>query len=135
MVTTYIRRLGGDWRPRSITKTALEQGAYMKIWSFFRPNLVKFIVLIVALSLALLVIMERDATSKVTWNVSRGVPLPFLTITEYRGPCPPINFCTEVNMQSIHFLQLTLDILWWHIIACILFWISEKTWRKLTAHT
>ena len=93
----------------------------MKALFFLRPNLVKLIVMMIAMLLTLLVITERDATSKVTWNEHRGAPLPFLTLAKYEGPCPPLGFCTEVHIQTLHPFELLLDALGWYIVSCLLF--------------
>lgn len=102
---------------------------FMKIWFFLCPNLVKLIILTIIISLTLLVVTEREATSKVTWSESRGVPLPFLTLVEYRGPCLPLNFCTKISVQNIFPLELLLNLLGWYIISCILFLAYEKIFK------
>ena len=96
---------------------------FMKIWFFLRPNLVKLIILMIVILSSLSVVTEREATSKVTWSEKRGVPWPFLTLTEYQGPCPPVNFCTKVYIQTFHPFELLLDILGWYVISCILFFL------------
>jgi hypothetical protein len=102
---------------------------YMKVWLFLRPNAIKLVILMTAMSLTLLVVTEREATSKVTWDENRGAPLPFLTITKYRGPCPPLNFCTKVYVQTLHPSKILLDILGWYVISCTLFLGYKRIFR------
>jgi hypothetical protein len=94
---------------------------FTKVLLFFRPGLFKVVVLVVAMSLTLLVIVEREATSKVSWDQTRGAPFPFLVLTEYRGPCPPLNdFCIRFYFQAIYPVELLLDALIWYIVSCTL---------------
>jgi hypothetical protein len=101
----------------------------IKIWFFLRPNLVKLVILTIIISLTLLVVTEREATSKVTWSERRGIPLPYLTLLEYRGPCPPLNFCTKVSIQNIYPFELLFNIFGWYIVSCILFLAYEKRFK------
>ena len=98
----------------------------MSIWLFLRPTVIKLAILVAIVSITLLVAIEREATSKVTWNESRGAPFPFLTLVEYRGPCPPLNFCTKVSSHSLRPLALLVDILGWYAVSCILAWGYER---------
>lgn len=91
--------------------------------NYLRPNLLILTILLVALSLTW---NEHEATSKVTWKESRGAPWPFLTLTEYRGPCPPRNFCTELQIDTLHPWALLLDILSWYVVCCSLLWGYKK---------
>ena len=75
-----------------------------------RPNLIKLIILTVIMALTLLVVSNYKATSKVTWEESRGIPLPFVTLNKYQGPCSSFNICRETNLQTIHFLNGLIDI-------------------------
>ena len=102
----------------------------MKVWFFLRPNLVKLVILMIAMSLTLLIVTEREATSKVTWNENRGAPFPFLTLTKYQGPCPPLDFCTEVHIHAFHPFALLLNILGWYIISCVLSLGYRRMFRR-----
>jgi hypothetical protein len=101
----------------------------MKIRSFLRPNFLKLAILILALSLTLLIVTEREATSKVSWQEKRGAPLSFLTLVEYRGPCPPSSFCAKVRIRDLHFSALLIDILGWYIISCAVFLVFRRVFR------
>lgn len=94
----------------------------MRVWSFLRPTWVKLLVLAILISITLLVVIERQATSKVTWNESRGAPLPFLTLAGYQGPCPPLSFCTKVFFHALHPIEMLLDILVWYVVSCVFVW-------------
>jgi hypothetical protein len=85
----------------------------MQRLSILRPTLLKLIVTFITVLLTLFVVSQRTATSKVSWNESRGAPLPFLNLVEYQGPCPPVSFCTEVQVNSLQLLPLLIDILIW----------------------
>lgn len=92
-----------------------------KVLLFLRPSLFKVVIWAVAIFLTLLVVVEREATSKVSWDQTRGIPFPFLLLTEYRGPCPPLNdFCVRFNLQTIYPFGSLLDILIWYFVACAL---------------
>jgi hypothetical protein len=101
-----------------------------KIWLFLCPSLVKLAILLIAITLSLFVVVEREATSKVTWSEKRGIPLPFLAITQYQGPCPPLDFCSEVDVQTLYPAQMLLDVLWWYIASCALFLGYKKVSRR-----
>jgi len=93
----------------------------MKVWLFLRPTFVKLSFVIVALTLTLFIISEREATSKVTWEEHRGAPLPFLSLMEYRGPCgPDRSFCVYSFFNALHPVPLLADVLGWYIVSCTL---------------
>lgn len=70
----------------------------MKLLNFLRPNFIKLLVLFILILNSMLVPVHREATSKVSWDQIRGIPYPFLVLTEYRGPCSPENtFCVEIT--------------------------------------
>lgn len=102
----------------------------MKIRLFLRPNPLKLVFVLIGITLTLLLVVERDATSKVTWNESRGAPLPFLTVIEYRGPCPPHSYCTRVDIKAFHPVKLLVDILGWYVLSCTLFFVYKRAFSS-----
>jgi hypothetical protein len=98
----------------------------LKSWGFLRPNFIKLAMLVLVMSMTMLVITDQQATSKVTWNQERGLPLPFLTLGKYQGPCPPSDACTRVFIQRLHPLELLLDFLGWYVVSCVLFWACQR---------
>jgi len=79
------------------------------VWSALSPSFLKLTVLLGLIALSVLVLSERAATSKITWRESRGAPLAFLSVTEYRGPDADFNFCTYRIFNNLHLLPLVLD--------------------------
>jgi hypothetical protein len=90
--------------------------------NLFRPNRSNLAIVLVLLSLTSLAVSQREATSKVTWKESRGAPWPYLNLAEYRGPCPPSGFCTEVHIDTFHPFALLIDILSWYFVSCLVLW-------------
>ncbi len=92
----------------------------MNVWSLVRPNLLQLAIWVILLALLLSVATQRIATSKVTWEETRGIPLAFATFGEYRGPCGPEgDFCVKFGVQSLYPFPLALDILILYLTSCI----------------
>jgi len=92
---------------------------FMKALSFLRFDYSKLLVLVALVLMTMLVVVSREATSKVSWEQMRGIPFPFLVITEYRGPCQPLNtFCIDLFFQRIYPIELLKDILIWYVVSC-----------------
>ena len=69
--------------------------------------------------LLLLIPLKREAASKVVWFESRGIPLPFLALSVYRGPCwPERDFCTRLGLESLDLLPLFADLLFIYLLSC-----------------
>ncbi len=91
----------------------------VKIGYFLKPNLSKVIVLVILILMFIPLVAYREPTSKVTWDEIRGMPFPFLMLTEYRGPCPPANtFCVKSSFQELRFIELIKSILFWYPVSC-----------------
>lgn len=66
-----------------------------------RPTFLKLMIVVVLFALTLLIVTERKATSKVTWEETRGTPLAFMTLTQYQGPCGSEGgFCTNYSISN-----------------------------------
>ena len=99
---------------------------FMKTLYFLKPNFYKVLVLAILILITLLVIVHRVPTSKVSWDQMRGMPFPFLVLTEYRGPCTPLNtFCVKYYFQEIYIIELLKNILIWYVASCILVVVYE----------
>ncbi len=98
----------------------------MKIILIFRPNTYKIIMMIVLTLLSLLVVTNRKATSKVTWEENRGLPLPYIVLVEYRGPCPPQNFCKDISIKKIIPVNVVVNLIGWYLILCVIY--SRYRW-------
>ena len=111
--------------------TALRRNrVILNVWRFLRPTFLKILFLTTVASLAMLVAIERVATSKVTWDVNYGLPFSFITLAEYRGPCLPANICTEMHLQSFHLVAFLIDFVIWYIVACLIDWGRRTTMTR-----
>jgi len=98
-----------------------------------RPSLPKLIILIILVALSVLALTERVPTTKVTWRESRGIPLTFLILTEYRGPCwPEADFCTYRFLEALYPSPLIVVVLVSYYSACLFHSALQKVRRRLT---
>jgi hypothetical protein len=98
----------------------------VRVWSFVRPNLLKVVSLAVLLMPSLLVVVQREATSLVTWEQRRGMPLAFVTLDEFRGPCAPSGeFCHRLTIRSLDLFSMVFDVLMLYLIACVVGVVSR----------
>ncbi len=102
----------------------------VRILFFFRPGLIKLIILIITMLLASFVTIGYEATSKVSWEENRGIPLSFLTIVGYAGPCSESLYCRDASIQTFRPLELLLDVLIWYGFSCLLF----SGYKKIANH-
>jgi len=94
---------------------------FAKTLYFLRPNFQKVVVLVIFILMTTSIIVYREPTSKVSWDQLRGIPFPFLALTEYRGPCPPTNaFCVKFFFQEVRLVELLQNILIWYLVSCFL---------------
>lgn len=92
----------------------------MSVWLFVRPSPFKLASTLILLALSLLVVTQCAATSKVTWEETRGVPLEFITLVKYRGSCGPDGaFCYRYDVLALHPFPLALDVLILYLISCL----------------
>ncbi len=101
-----------------------------RILFFFRPGFTKLIILIIAMLLISFVSIDYEETSKVTWVESRGIPLSFLTIVGYAGPCSEFTYCRDASIQTFRTLELLLDVSVWYGVSCLLF----SGYKKIAHH-
>jgi len=85
----------------------------------YYPTLLKVAALIFLIVLSILARFEYEATSKISWQESRGLPFAFLTFTEIRGLCNAgIAFWKCRSFESINLLVLITDILIIYFMVC-----------------
>jgi hypothetical protein len=86
----------------------------------FHLTLPKSTVLIVLIALSILALSEYRATTMITWEESRGVPLAFLTVTETRGPClAGAAFWKCRFVENFHLLQLIANTMIIYYAVCV----------------
>ena len=108
---------------------------FAKTLIFLRPNFPKVVVLVIFILMTTAIIVYREPTSKVSWDQLRGVPFPFLAITEYRGPCPPTNtFCVKYFLQEVRLIDFLQNILIWYLVSCLLVSIIEPIGGRFRAN-
>jgi hypothetical protein len=83
-----------------------------------------------------MIIIDHNATSKVSWQEERGIPFRFVNISGYEGPCSEKDFCREVKIQDFYLWALIFDIVGWYLVSCTISlayhsikkkWIEEKS--------
>ncbi len=79
--------------------------------TLFRPSLYQLIILLVLVSLSTVLPNNERATSKISWEVNRGLPFTVVTIEECRGPCKPIGFIYPGTIRSFSLSGLLMNIL------------------------
>jgi hypothetical protein len=90
---------------------------------FLRPNLPKILLLAILLAVTCFVSTGYKATSKVSWQENRGIPLAIVTLAGYEGPGSNSNLCREVRIQNIWPIAFILDIFVWYMVSCLVFLI------------
>lgn len=99
----------------------------MRLLNFLKPNFIKLLVAFILVFTTVFVIVHREATSKVSWEQLRGIPYPFLVLTENRGPCLPDNiFCVEVYFQKIYPIEMLVNTFIWYFVSCVIIGIFER---------
>ncbi len=102
-------------------------GDHVSAWSLVRPKLLQLGIWAVLLALSLLIATQRVPTSFVTWEQTRGIPLTFVTLDEYHGPCGPEGpLCHNVGIKALHPFPLALDILILYLISCIVSFVLQR---------
>jgi hypothetical protein len=102
----------------------------------YYPTLLNVAMLVILLVLSVLALSEYRATSKVSWEESRGLPFSFLTFTEIRGLCNAgIAFWKCRSFNNLNLQALIMDVLIIYPVVCIgvqvffeLPTLNSKTW-------
>jgi hypothetical protein len=89
------------------------------IWRFLQPSIIKLLLTMLLLALALFAVLDIQAASKVYREENRGIPLSFVTISIYEGPCRESDFCRDVDIQNINLYALIGDVAVWYLVSCI----------------
>lgn len=87
---------------------------------FLQPTCPKIALLAGMMFVSSAVTTHFEATSKVTWHASRGIPFAFVTIFEYvqGGRCIQNTLCVATNIQDLHPTLLLLNMLTWYLVSC-----------------
>lgn len=88
-----------------------------RVLASLRPSPIRLAVTVILLILSLLLTLNYEATSKVSWVESRGVPLSILTLSGYQGPCPPVETCKKIEVQRFDPFALILDTIALYIVV------------------
>ncbi len=101
----------------------------------FSPTMLTLATLIILIILSVLARFEYEATTKISWEESRGLPFPFLAFTEIRGVCNAgIMFWKCRSFDNLNLLTLIIDVLFIYAIVCVgvraLFELSTLNSRK-----
>jgi len=97
----------------------------IKLWFFIRPSFKKTLLLLLIIAVSAIIVTEHTATSKVSWQEERGIPLSFMNIVGYEGPCSENGFCRDMNIQSFNFGALIIDIAGWYLISCTIAYVYQ----------
>ncbi len=97
----------------SVLRSKITQPSYY-------PTLPKVAILVVLIALSVLARAEYQPTTKITWEEARGLPFPFLTLTEIRGPCNAgIAFWTCRSFENLSPLVWGIDVLMAYGVICV----------------
>jgi hypothetical protein len=85
----------------------------------YSPTLLKVAMLISLIVFSVLARVEYEATSKISWEESRGLPFAFLTFTEIRGLCKTgIIFWECRSIYSLRPMAFMMDVLIVYFVVC-----------------
>jgi hypothetical protein len=86
----------------------------------YYPTLLKLATLIILILLSVLARSEYEATTKISFEESRGLPFAFLTFTEIRGVCNAgIVFWKCRFFDNLNILALIIDVLIIYTVVCV----------------
>lgn len=86
----------------------------------FHPTFPNLAILFVLIALSTLSLSRYTATSMITWEKSRGVPLAFLTVIETRGPClANVFFWMCRYVENIDYIPLIVNLLSMYCAICL----------------
>jgi hypothetical protein len=95
----------------------------------FHPTLFKCTTLIILVVLSILARSEYGATTKISFDESRGLPFAFLTFTEIRGVCNAgIMFWKCRFYDNLNPLVLLIDVLIIYAVVCMEVEALLKSW-------
>lgn len=106
----------------------------MKIYKarkIFHLSLLKFVIIVLLISLSTYLPNQQTATTKITWEVNRGIPFTVLTLDECRGPCTPSVFSYSGVIKSFFVLGLLLNIL----VICIFVFMVDYLYTSTNFRT
>jgi hypothetical protein len=69
--------------------------------TLLRPSRIELVILVVLVVLSLIIVNNSEATSKATWEVSRGIPFTVVVFDECRGPCTPVGFLCRWHCDKL----------------------------------
>lgn len=83
---------------------------------------------------------RSEPTSKVTWEDRRGLPIAFVQINRYTGPCAPEQTCSRIYVAGFDPLALVMDILILGVLSVlgilvILKWLEFRSRRDHRSET
>jgi hypothetical protein len=85
----------------------------------YSPTLLKVAMLIILIVFSVIARVEYEATSKISWEESRGLPFTFLTSTEIRGLCKTgIIFWECRSFYSLSPMAFIIDVLIVYLVVC-----------------
>lgn len=80
--------------------------------NLFQPTLPQVILLLILLSLSTIILTDKYATTKVTYEERRGIPFTVFTIAEVRyGPCEDVNSQCVRRVSEVYFANFFLNAL------------------------
>jgi len=86
----------------------------------YYPTLLNMAMLIILLVLSVFALPEYRATSKISWEESRGLPFAFLTFTEIRGICDAgVAFWKCRSFENLSLRALIIDSLIVYAVICV----------------
>jgi len=86
----------------------------------YQPTLLKVMTLILLIVLSVFAQVEYEATSKISWAESRGIPFAFLNFTEIRAVCNAgIEFWKCRSFENLNPLALIIDLLIIYSVVCV----------------
>jgi hypothetical protein len=90
-----------------------------KIQTNISPTPLKLVALILLMVLSVFARLDYEATTKVTFVESRGIPFAFLTVTEIRGLCSTGMIFWECRtIASFNFMALIANVLIIYYLIC-----------------
>lgn len=96
----------------TVASLAFKTNTWNNLKAWLRPTKPMVITFIFVYLLSLMVITDRYATTKVTWDQLRGIPFPFLTLYELR--LPPT---ASISFGAINPGPMLVDLIWMYLVT------------------